>query len=165
MKLWRKQKMNSKGFLKDAAIMVVALGTMRVPVEYKEKSIRHDSNKHHKINNKIDRKIVALFDKVEEVTESINLSKEDLIWLKKFRDQILLKLVKGDFSQKPSYEYIGVFLLYLNFIDGRAKKLDPVFEFITDKIFDIPNMIEEIGFSDDGTEYLLAKSVIEEIRR
>jgi len=153
--------MKSKGFLKDLGIMYLALGTMKVPIEHKKMSIRHDANKNHKENNKIDRRIINLYDKGLEISETIAVTIEEKKWLKSFQDKLLRTLVKHKFSNKPSYEYLGTFLLYLNFIDGRKQKLDDKFSFINNKIFDVSTMIESIGVEDNGEEYQVAKSVIE----
>ncbi len=165
---------HSRGTLKEFTVMNFASALLQTSLNGSDGAIERDkSNKNHKLNKRLDRRIKALREKTKEVLNEIgnNSSRDAATYTKKRLTKVtdtLQWLEKTE--QNINLEILGIYILFVNFNPNERnnKKLDPAFKWFENSENYMDENAELIGSLLDGdTEsdmFLLSYEIIERLK-
>lgn len=118
-------------------------------------------------NNKLRNKIMRKCEMMETICHDIfqeNGYRVGVTWLKRnMNTRILPALLKAE-ADNPQLESFALYTLYINFLDNREKKVDPIFQPILEKESEIFMILDDIAESrecEPAEMYELAIKTIE----
>lgn len=118
-------------------------------------------------NNKLRNKIMRKCEIMETICHDIfqaNGYRVGATWLKSNIDKrIIPTLLKAE-TENPQLESFALYVLYINFLDNREKKVDPIFQPILEKESEIFMILDDIAESrecEPAEMYELAIKTIE----
>lgn len=127
-----------------------SLFQISLDVEKQEGAIIRDrDNKHHKLNNRIDRRLQTLIE-IMKATIDEAMSKEASLYLQKRTKTKIAQLLHTFKNDDVQLETLGFYIMFVNFCE-RNKKLDDVFKKYTnsDLYFDNIDLLKKANLSEN----------------
>lgn len=125
--------------------------------------VGHEPIKNHKLRNKIMRKCEMMESICHDIFQA-NGYRLGPLWLKKnMKKRIIPALAKAE-ADNPQLESFALYVLYINFLDNRQKKVDEIFKPILDKEDEIFTILDDIATAREAEPaemYELAIKTIE----